>query len=331
MQTLEDILTADLRDSYGLNCGRLQPVAGGWMNKKWQTIAGSERLLIKQFSRERFQPSQLDQIGAALQRQMILEEKGIPCPHILPYRQRPLRILEDGTVYMVMRFCPGRMENRDTITAEQLRSLGSVCGRMHQEFAMLPEQGVKGFPIDGRRVLSALWDHFHTRRDNIPEDAPPAYREALLAQEPILRTLTPDFFRRLPKGIAHEDLSPDNLLFHPDKVSAVLDFDRNQYSFLWHDIGRCLLSFALREGRLDISRIRSFLEGYADHLPLTLGDAADALRITWCIEIPWWIQPAIFTGGTEKIRRFQEEMLWLTAHWPELEALLQSTRKEGTP
>lgn len=184
MQTLEDILTADLRDSYGLNCGRLQPVAGGWMNKKWQTIAGGERLLIKQFSRERFQPSQLDQIGAALQRQMILEEKGIPCPHILPYRQRPLRILEDGTVYMVMRFCPGRMENRDTITAEQLRSLGSVCGRMHQEFAMLPEQGVRGFPIDGRRVLSALWDHFHTRRDNIPEDAPPAYREALLAQEP---------------------------------------------------------------------------------------------------------------------------------------------------
>ena len=56
MQALEDILTADLRDSYGLNCSRLEPVAGGWLNKKWQTIAGGERLLIKQFSRERFQP-----------------------------------------------------------------------------------------------------------------------------------------------------------------------------------------------------------------------------------------------------------------------------------
>ena len=89
MQTLEDILTADLRDSYGLNCGRLQPVAGGWMNKKWQTIAGGERLLIKQFSRERFQPSQLDQISAALQRQMILEEKGIHLPVPAPYPQYP--------------------------------------------------------------------------------------------------------------------------------------------------------------------------------------------------------------------------------------------------
>ena len=34
-------------------------------------------------------------------------------------------------------------------------------------------------------------------------------------------------------------------------VSAVLDFDRTQYGFLWRDVGRAILSLCLREDEID--------------------------------------------------------------------------------
>jgi len=106
------------------------------------------------------------------------------------------------------------------------------------------------------------------------------YRKALFAQEPILKQLTNKFFDKLPKGIAHEDFTSDNILFETNSVSAIIDFDRNCYSYIWHDIGRAILSFALNENKIDREIVNAFLEGYIQHLPLTLLDIADALRLS---------------------------------------------------
>jgi len=55
-----------------------------------------------------------------------------------------------------------------------------------------------------------------------------------------------------------------------------VDFDCNGYSYIWHDIGRAILSFALKENVLDIGKVHAFLDGYLQHLPLTLSNIADA-------------------------------------------------------
>lgn len=135
-------------------------------------------------------------------------------------------------------------------------------------------------------------------------------------------SITLSQMERLPKGIAHEDFTFDNILFHENGVSCILDFDRNQYSFVWHDIGRALLCFALHEGNLRRDYVLAFLNGYNRHLPLSRRDLADALRISWCIEILWWIQPDYFTMEPCKATRFRDEILWLTKHWEELDFLL---------
>ncbi len=319
---MEQRIIEDLEQSYGVLCRHATPVTGGWLNKKWKASTNKGTLLIKRYSNQRFTQDKIRQIDAALQRQRILEENGVPCPHILPCGNHVIRMLDSETSYMVMTFCPGTIESCDTVTEEQIRSLGTVCGLMHKEFAKLPVQGVKGYPIDGRQILSSLWENFRASAAGISTDTPEEYKTAVSAQEGILHTLTPDFFDKLPKGIAHEDFTPDNMLFHEDRVSAILDFDRNQYSFLPHDIGRAILSLALKDAKMDPLKTETFINGYSTYLPLTAKDVADALRITWCIEVPWWIHPAVFAGGSDKILRFKDEMLWLTAHWTELESLL---------
>lgn len=314
---------SDLKNSYQIRCFETAPVTGGWMNRKWKASTDRGELLIKQFSRERFRPEQLERIEAALQRQIQIQRAGVSCPAIHCHKGRAIRLLDDGTAYMVMTFCSGKTETAGQITHSQMSSLGSACGRMHRAFSRLPAQSAYGYPIYGEQFLGSLWENFRSRMRECPPGAPDPYRQALFAMEPILHQLSPSFFDKLPKGIAHEDFSSDNLLFTADALSAIIDFDRNQYSFLWHDIARALLSFALDENGLENNKVRAFLEGYSLYYNLTLHNIADALRLAWCIESVWWIQPAFFTKERGKATRFRDETLWLTKHFFELDELLE--------
>ena len=314
-------LANDLEAGYGIHVKTIEPVDGGWLNRLWRAETDHGELLIKQFSPQRFGPRQLEQIEAALRRQILLQVDGIPCPRVFLSGGRAVRRW-GGTSYTVMEFVRGKNLPAGSISLEQMHSLGSLCARMRQAFSKLPATGVKGYPIQEGQMLDALWEQYHTRRCALALDSLLDYRRALLAQGLVLNRLSEAFFRRLPKGVAHEDLTPDNLLFDENGVTAVIDFDRCCYSFTWHDVGRAVLSFALEEEQLNRDKIFAFIEGYTRHLPLAMQDIADALRITWCIEAPWWIQPDYFAMAPCKATRYREEIVWLTEHWFAIDTLL---------
>ncbi len=318
---MENRIIADLKYSYGLTCNQITPVTGGWLNQKWKVSTDLGELLVKQFSNKRCSREKLKLVESALQRQIILEKNGVLCPSIWQCGGHAIRLMDDETAYMVMDFRPGKVESSGTITMAQMRSLGSACGVMHKAFSQLPVLSVEGFPIDGRQTLDSLWSNFHARMQACSSDTPIEYRN-VRAQEPILKDLASAFLDKLPKGIGHEDFAADNVLFDAEGVSAIVDFDRNHYGFVWHDIGRAMLSFALKDNQLDIGKVLAFLEEYSRHLPLMLPDIADALRLSWCIEVPWWIQPEFFRESREKVVRFKDEILWLTEHWFEIDSLL---------
>ena len=172
--------------------------------------------------------------------------------------------------------------------------------------------------------MDLLWDNFNSCMMKCSPDAHVEYRKALIALEPILNRLGTEFFDKFPKGFAHEDFHSGNILYDVDCVSAVIDFDRNCYSYIWHDIGRAILSFALEGNIMNVEKVYAFLEGYSQHSALTLPNIADALRLSWCIEIPWWIQPEFFGECNELPKRFKDEMLWLTKYWFEIDSILCS-------
>ncbi len=323
---MDSVIFEDLRETFGLEVRGAQTVDGGWLNRKWRVRTQRGDVLVKQFSRTRFGERQLLQIEEALVRQMFAEKTGVPCPTILTVPDgRPMRFPGDDTaVYMVMTFCEGHIETPGTVTDVQMRSLGEACGRIHRAFSQLPVTDVKGYPIDSAHLIRELREN-HTARMNDP-DGSAEYRAAAAAQKPILDTLSADFFDRLPKGIAHEDFSPDNILFDDRGVTAVLDFDRSCYSFRYHDIGRALMSLAWdsRSGTLDFPKIRAFVDGYAARMPFGMTDLPDVLRITWCIEAPWWIRPEFFGECSPKVARFRDELLWLTEHWDELDTIFSN-------
>lgn len=320
---MDEKLLIDLQTNYGLFPTNITPVSGGYMNKKWRIEHGGEAFLVKRYSHERFSKDKLNGISLALKRQMLLESKGIVCPHILPYRGEPLRFMDENTTYMVMTHCAGEIGDPQTVTAQQLHSLGVETGKLHAVFTTLPIHGVMGYPLPHDTPLNTLRAHQQQAMQKLPPDAPDAYKQALYAQAALINALSDDAFAKAPQGIAHEDYSADNMLFLPQKLSAILDFDRNRFSFLWHDIGRVLLSLALNGDVLNREGVRAFREGYNTFLSLSPADLVAALRLTWCIEVPWWVTPGCFTRNEKKPTRFLTEMLWLAAHWDELDDLLR--------
>lgn len=317
---MQPSILEDLRIRYGLRCLKATPVAGGWLHKKWRVETAEGEWLVKHFSRRRYQPERFADIEAAMQRQAALQRGGVPCPAVRLCGGKALQFLEDGSIYMVMAFCPGKNETPETVNEGQMRSLGSACGQMHRLFSQMPVSGVCGYPLRGERVLGGL--HAHLSACQREDGGPPEYRRALELQQPVLKQIPAGFLGRQPMGIAHEDLSGDNILFVENGLSAIVDFDRSCYSFVRHDIGRALLSLALREGRLDTAKAEAFREGYAAFLPLSWLDIADALRLTWCLEMPWWINRGCFAEASPKVARFREEILWLAQNWNGLEELL---------
>ena len=350
---MEETIRADLESSFGLRGDSVTPVSGGWLNRKWKLVCGGKAWLVKQYSRKRFSQKQLDWIEESMQRQIIAQREGVPCPRVLSSRGKILRTLADGTTYMVMEFCPRVMLDHNTVTTDQMYSLGRACGQIHRTFSALPPQGVRGYPLDRKSVLHELWEHYRTQMaewekaaeegvtagssdfsDSSAEFSPECFPEfftecfrALEQERRILEKLPADFFDRLETGIGHEDFTPDNMLFSGNEVSAILDFDRSQYGYRLHDVGRAILSFSLKDGELDLKKAYAFLEGYGEWMAFggsnrsgCSGDwlertLSDALRITWCIEAPWWVKKGVFAGASVKPGRFLEEIVWVGERW----------------
>ena len=339
---MEEAIRADLESSFGLHGDSVTPVSGGWMNRKWKLVCGEKAWLVKQFSRKRFSQKQLDWIEESMQRQIIAQREGVPCPRVLSFRGKVLRTLADGTTYMVMEFCPGVMVDHNTVTPDQMYSLGKACGQIHRTFSALPTQGVRGYPLDRKSVLHELREHYRTQMaecGKAAEEGGPAglssdfsdssakFFRALERERRILEKLPADFFDRLETGIGHEDFTPDNMLFSGNEVSAILDFDRSQYGYRLHDVGRAILSFALKDGEMDLKKAYAFLEGYGEWMAFgesgragCSGDwlertLSDALMLTWCIEAPWWMKRGVFAGASVKPGRFLEEITWVGEWW----------------
>ena len=318
---MNQLILSDFKESCGLEIISVCPVDGGWLNKKWKVSTGSGDYLVKQFSNKRYSGEKLQRVEAALLRQEEVNKMGVPCPSVKLWGGRAVRILDNDTAYMAMDFCPGKTETPDTITDKQMQSLGNACGLMHKAFARLPVDFVEGFPLDSGRFMNILRESCRENTALITTSSPPEFIKAVAAQEKITKSIPLDFFDKMPKGISHEDFAFDNILFNGVGVSTIIDFDRNHYSFIRHDIGRAILCFALNNDKLDFNKIAAFIEGYAVHLPLTPGDIADVLRLTWCCEAPWWIQPYYFEKDRGKTTRFRDEILWLSENWDNLDAL----------
>jgi len=75
--------------------------------------------------------SHVDVLIRALQQQQRLNKSGIPCPELLTVENNVLHCFSDE-IFIIMRFCPGKIVKPKDINIHQMYDLGCVTGKMHR-------------------------------------------------------------------------------------------------------------------------------------------------------------------------------------------------------
>ena len=318
MTSIQSHILSDLQTGFGITPIEVTPVCGGYLNKKWKLRTQDNTYLLKLFSPVRYPAEKLNRIERALQRQIYLYEQGVSCPRVYARDGRILNRVgdtDDVLTYMLMSFEEGVMPTPQTVTEPQMTDLGVQCANMHHALSYLHAENDTYYPLEGQQIVRRLADH-RAMLNRFPDYPLPPQTDAILS------SLDASFFDAQAKQLCHEDFSADNLLFCGDRA-VILDFDRGQYSFPLHDVGRALMSLAFDGKCLRMPLVRAFATGYRRHLPLTEDDLCNALRLTFACEFSWWMHPDAENTASPKVSRFVSELRFLIHLWEDIPAIIQ--------
>ncbi|WP_199615190.1 phosphotransferase [Paenibacillus alkalitolerans] len=328
---MHDALLTEIIDTIkkelGIAVHSSESIRRGYLNEKWILETNKGTLFAKSYHPHRYRnhlSTIWDEIAAALRLQMIFHQSGGLCPRLYCNEEQSyLHAVPSGRKFVLMEFQPGEMVTVGQVNELQMYSLGMTTAEMHNAWNPSDEgmQGVNRpeepvWKLDKTKMIQSWYDRWEQVKT-----ASLSTRYALQLQRDVLDQLDDHSFAESSPGWTHLDLWVDNLLFAPDRLSAIVDFDRIRYSFPLLDIGRAILSCSLSGGifRQDIAA--AFAEGYRKIRPLPKRELLNGVRHCWLIESFWWLRPSMELFSTAP-KRFAEEMIWTAAQWDSLEKVL---------
>lgn len=317
---IQDEIVKWLESNMSLNVVLAKPINRGYRNYKWIfTLLNGEQYFVKQYHPDRFSPSKLQEVEVILCIQKKLSELNSNFPKPLSYQGRHILSTTTGIYFTVMEFSEGSLIKPGTANTHQMYHLGRTLGFMHYHLNNKQTGKSKWHP--DRKEIEEKWDNYWTNAQLNQSDG--YVLDALSKQKNILDKMHFPQFDNCKAGWTHWDLWVDNILFHDQTVSSILDFDRMRFVYPELDISRALLSctYSVSDG-MDWQGIDKFLEGYNEYLSFTAEDLTRALRLTWCQESVWWITHDI-EHREENPKRFFQEIMWITDHWDLLGEMLK--------
>ncbi|WP_158538320.1 phosphotransferase [Falsibacillus pallidus] len=317
---LDDLLQACDR-YFGLEVRDASPIKRGYLNLKWKLTTDSGSYLLKQYNQKRLQLYDHEALLEAFQLQMKLYDNGLPCPKLHSYKGLYFLSSKNGELFLLMDYCEGKIVAPGKTNEEQMFELGTTTGFMHH---LLNEQEIR------KKAQFAIPDkidrlkHWRTLQFSA-ESAGNEHQVAIFKKlHSVTSSIDWDDFVLGERGWSHRDLWMDNLLFDDKKLCAILDFDRMKYDYPQLDAARAVISGALNDGRLDVDRVRAFMDGYNCHCPMDEKKMVQSLKLLWLMESTWWITDDMADHKGPPIR-FAEEMMWLTDHFFQLEEIITTS------
>jgi homoserine kinase type II len=300
---LEKNALTELIDDYGLvRVVASHGIPSGSVNSNYllETPRGKHLLRIDEVKGELDVKRELDLL-------LFLRKQGFPCPQPLADRKGRFYREVDGKCVSLYRYVEGKIVGVERIGNERLEHTGRLLAELHT----VAKQYKKG--IENRFSYERIAEIYGTVRHRLP-----AYFKK------ITRTLDDevDYLKhyletKLPRGIIHGDLFADNLVFHGDKVVAMLDFEaaaRGRYVF---DLATAVNALCFVHEQYDLRRFEALMAGYESLRPLSLAEwdafpnelRLSALRFTVTRLRDFFLRPADDATRVDKdFREFYERL-----------------------
>ncbi len=187
-----------------------------------------------------------------------LSRRGLRCPTPLHGRDgRALRQL-CGRPAAIVTFLEGLWPRR--VNPRHCAAVGAALAQLHRA----------GADFAGKRTnaLGAhAWRQFFATASARADEVKPGLRAHLDGELNWLATHWP---RDLPAGVIHADLFPDNVFFHGDEVSGLIDFYFACTDFLAYDLAICLNAWCFEtDGSFNATKARLMVSAYVQARPLS--------------------------------------------------------------
>lgn len=320
LMSSDDILNeiiAQIEKVYGWTTYRAEPNHFGYANLKWKLHTDAGIRFVKQYNAVRYSDQLLHSVETALGLQDRLQQAGIPCPKIFSDQGRYIQRTPSGERFMVTSYCDGYMVNPGEVNVDQMYYLGQITGRLHQ---WLRFNAPSNYPLhwqpDSKASTLATWEKNWKDAHTVGSHK---YISALETQRKIIDGFNLNTFQSCEEGWVHWDLFVDNILFHSNQVSAILDFDRMHYIYPEFDISRAILSGAILKNNINLESTKAFVMGYRESSPLTVAKLIRSIQLTWWKEAAWL---SIKSEEYRTLRRFAHELMWVSDNWFALEEIL---------
>ncbi len=312
-ETIEEVFSLRITDHVEINKGLL--------NLKWKFKTDNGVFFVKQYNAQRYPGSKEQRLNTALSFQMKLNGEGIRCPHILTNKEAAMIRTRSNIRFTIMEYCDGHLINAGKINSGQAYDLGVELAKIHIIInEHIYEKSAPTWVVPTKQQLLAKWDEKWLVTSSTNTEHINHY---LRLQREIFENIEIDDFKDCKQGWAHSDLWCDNVLFHPQSLSVILDFDRLQYTYPELDIARAVLSFALDNNCLRMDVVKAFISGYNEVTNFTIEDLLCSIKLLYCLESFWWLGSKSF-NREEPPKRFAAEMIWLSVNWTSLKKILSN-------
>jgi homoserine kinase type II len=217
-----------------------------------------------------------------------LAGRGITCPQPVKNKQGEMLGKVAGRPAAVITFLDGLWIRRPS--AAHCAALGEALAKLHMAGLDFPGKRRNTLSVDGWRPL---YEHCRARANEVQRNL-----RDLIENE--LDTLERDWPRRLPEGVIHADLFPDNVFFLGETLSGLIDFYFACTDALAYDVAICLNAWCFEtDHSYNVTKGKALLAGYARVRPLSEAELAvlpllargSALRFLLTRLIDWFNVP----------------------------------------
>jgi homoserine kinase type II len=186
-----------------------------------------------------------------------LHARGITCPQPVKNRRGEVLGQVAGRPAAVITFLDGMWIRRPT--PAHCAALGEALARLHIAGLDFKPSRANALSVEGWRPL---YEHCRARANEVQRDLEP-----FLAAE--LAHLEASWPGKLPQGVIHADLFPDNVFFLGNKLSGLIDFYFACTDALVYDVAVCLNAWCFESDHsYNVTKGRSLLQSYAQVRPL---------------------------------------------------------------
>lgn len=197
-----------------------------------------------------------------------LAAHGLSCPQPVAARDGVMLAELAGRPAAIVTFLPGVSVRRPT--SVHCAALGQSLARLHLIGADFSMRRPNALSVSG-------WRPLHRAAGDRADTVAPGL-SATIASE--LDELEADWPCRLPTGVIHADLFPDNAFFLNDALSGIIDFYFACTDLLAYDVAICLNAWCFEEdGSFNATKGRALLQGYNTVRPLTDQEGAALPRL----------------------------------------------------